>query len=118
MSIFNRAEQIAADIKHTATEVLTKIFGADAVAKFESDIEAIFRADVLAIFEDAVTAAESLVIPGAEGAPGTPATGEQKRAAAFSQLVKDLESKGVSLGESVINLGIELVVGLLKSKTA
>src|SRR5208282_1118975 len=79
MSIFNRAEQIAADIKHTATEVLTKIFGADAVAKFESDIEAIFRADVLAIFEDAVTAAESLVIPGAEGAPGTPATGEQKR---------------------------------------
>jgi hypothetical protein len=117
MSFFSRAEQISAEVKESATELLTKIFGADAVSGFETEIETIFRSDVIVLFEDAVTAADSLIIPGTDGEAGTPATGTQKRDAAFAQLAKDLESKGISLGESVVNLGIELVVGLLKAKT-
>lgn len=111
MSIFSKAEQIAKDIKESATEILTKIFGANALAAFESNIETIFRSDVIVIFEDAITAADSLMIE------GQPATGAQKRAAAFEQLGKDLASKGIQLAESAINLGIEMVVGLVKAKT-
>jgi hypothetical protein len=40
-----------------------------------------------------------------------------KRNAAFAQIAKDLEAKGIDLAHNVINLGIELVVGFLKAKT-
>ncbi len=58
------------------------------------------------IFVDAITAAQSL----------TTGTGQDKRDAAFAQIDKDLKAKGVGLGTSAINMGIELVVNLLKAK--
>jgi len=110
MTFFSRVEAIGEKIKETATELLTKIFGAANVQAFEKQVETIFQQDVIVIFQDAVTAAESLQLG------GVAATGAQKRDAAFSQIAKDLETKGLSLGTSVINLGIEMVVNLLQSK--
>jgi Bacteriophage holin of superfamily 6 (Holin_LLH) len=91
---------------------LVKIFGQQALDQVESQIKTIFEDDVLAIFTDAIAAAETLQVGGAA------ASSADKRAAAFAQIVSDLKSKGISLAESVVNLGIELVVNLLKSKTA
>ena len=55
---------------------------------------------------DAINAAETLQASGAD-----------KRQAAFNQISSDLKGKGIGLEQSAINLGIELVVGLLKAKT-
>jgi hypothetical protein len=90
---------------------LVKVFGQSALSNVESQIKTILSDDVRVIFIDAVQAAETLEV--GTGA----ASGDAKRAAAFAQISGDLKSKGITLGESVINLGIELVVGLLKSKT-
>ena len=87
---------------------LVKIFGSPAIAALESQIKAIFSADLLVIFTDGVNFAETL-------GPGL--SNEQKRAAAFGQITTDLKTKGISLAESTINLGIELVVGLVKAKS-
>ncbi len=84
---------------------LVKVFGQTAIDKVEADMKTIFRDDVRVIFTDAITAAESL------------ASGPDKRAAAFAQIVKDLATKGVELSTHAINMGIELIVGLLRAKT-
>lgn len=111
MSIFSKAEQVAAGILHSATEFLTKIFGQAALDHFEAEIKTIFEQDTIVIFQDAIAAAESLTVD------GQAATGAQKRDSAFAQILKDLEASGKGLGTNAINLGIEMVVGLLKAKT-
>lgn len=88
---------------------LSKVFGSQAVSKFEAQAEAVFQADVLKIFTDAVTAVSGLTIS------GQPATGAQKRDAAFSAITADLKAIGKTLENNVINFGIEYVVGLMKS---
>lgn len=96
--------------KHLGTEIhdaLVALFGQSALDKEEAVIKTILTEDVRVIFIDAVNAADTLVV----------GSGADKRAAAFAQIVKDLEAKGIALGTSAINLGIELVVGLLKAKT-
>lgn len=90
---------------------LVAIFGQSALDTVESQIKIVLKDDVRAIFIDAIEAAETLQVG------GTDADGSAKRAAAFNQIVTDLKTKGISLAENVINLGIELVVGLLKSKS-
>lgn len=84
---------------------LLKIFGPTAIANVEAQIKLLFEEDMQAVFMAAINAAESL-----------PA-GSDKRAAAFAQIVSVLETKGVALGKSLINLGIELFVNLLHQKT-
>jgi rhamnose utilization protein RhaD (predicted bifunctional aldolase and dehydrogenase) len=111
MSIFSKVEQVAEKVAHSAYGFLVKLFGQTAIDKFDQDVKAIFQEDVMVIFQDAIVAAESLQMD------GSPATSEQKRAAAFSQIAKDLSAKGIALADHVINLGIELVVGLIRAKT-
>jgi len=89
---------------------LVKIFGQSAIDSVEAEIKTIFTSDVQVIFTDSINAAESLQ----EG--GVPATGAQKQAAAFTQITNDLKSNGISLGQSAVNMGIELCVNLLKAK--
>ena len=111
MGLFSKVEQVAEGIAHSAHGILVKVFGQDALTKFEDDVKVLFQEDVIVIFQDAIVAAESLQDA------GSPADGQMKREAAFEQILKDLEAKGISLAHNVINLGIELVVGLLKAKT-
>lgn len=89
---------------------LVTVFGQSALDNVEGQIRTILSDDVRVIFVDAINAAETLQVGGAA------ASGADKRNAAFTQIETDLTSKGISLGQSAINLGIELVVGLLKSK--
>jgi hypothetical protein len=113
-NIFSKFAAIAEGIEHSAHGLLVKIFGESALAAVENDLKTIFQEDVLAIFQDAIVAAESLKQP--EG--GVLATNSEKRSAAFLKIAEDLKTKGISLAEHTINLGIELVVGLVKSKTS
>lgn len=95
--------------KHLGTEIhdaLLALFGKDAMDAVEQDIKLILRADVRAIFIDAIEAANTLT-----------GTGADKRAAAFAKILTDLKTQGIALAQHSINLGIELVVGLLKAKT-
>jgi hypothetical protein len=111
MSIFSKVEVVAENVLHSANGILVKIFGQTAMTQFEDSIKVIFQDDVIVIFQDAIVAAESLEDGGA------PASGALKQSAAFAQIAKDLETKGISLAKNVINLGIEMVVGLLRAKT-
>ena len=113
-SIFSKFTAIAEGIEHSAHGLLVKIFGQSALDAVENDLKTIFQEDVLAVFQDAIVAAESLQQP--EG--GVAASSAEKRSAAFVKIAEDLKAKGISLAQHTINLGIELVVGLVKSKTA
>lgn len=95
--------------KHLGTSIhdaLVKIFGQNALDNVEAQIKTILTDDVRVIFVDAITAAQSLAV----------GSGADKRNAAFNQITNDLQAKGVSLGTAAVNLGIELVVNLLKAK--
>lgn len=109
-TIFSKAVAMVENVAHSAHNILVKVFGADAVSAVESDLSVIFREDVLTIFSDAISAAESLQVD------GQPASGDQRRTAAFGKIAEDLKTAGVSLADHTINLGIELVVGFLKNK--
>lgn len=100
--------------KHLGKKIhdgLVAIFGQDALDKVEDQIKTILTDDVRIIFIDAITLAGTLKVG------GSPASNSAKREAAFDQISQDLQKNGISLADSVINLGIELVLGLLKSKT-
>lgn len=86
---------------------LVALFGQSALDKVDADIKVILADDVRAIFVDAITAANTLAV----------GTGADKRAQAFAQIVTDLKAQGIALADHSVNLGIELVVGLLKAKT-
>jgi len=96
--------------QHLGSEIhsaLVALFGQPALDAVEQKFKIILTDDVRAIFIDAINAADDLTV----------GTGADKRAAAFTQIEADLKTKGVALGTSGINLGIELIVGLLKAKT-
>ena len=86
---------------------LVAVFGQSAIDAVEAQIKTILTGDMQVLFTDAVTAASSLAN----------ATGTQKHDAAFAQISTDLKSQGKTLETSVINMGIELVVNLLKAKS-
>ena len=92
-------------IGHGIHVALVAIFGQNALDKVEADIKKVLSDDIRPIFIDAITLVSSLQIPGVD-----------KRKQAFATIVADLAKAGKSLETSVINLGIELVVGLLKAK--
>lgn len=106
-NIFSKVGNFFKTIGHAAYAVLVKVFGQTAVDQVEQDLEVILREDVITIFADAITAAEALQA----------GTSADKKAAAFAQITKDLKAQGIDLLDRSINLGIELVVGLIKSKT-
>lgn len=89
---------------------LVAIFGQSAIDNLEAQIKTILSDDARTIFIDAINAAQSLMVG------GVAATGTQKRDAAFTQISADLKAKGIGLATNAVNLGIELVVGLLKAK--
>lgn len=102
-------ESVGSFFKHLGAKIhdgLVKLFGQSALDNVEAQIKTILTDDVQVIFVDAINAAQSLNVSGAD-----------KRTAAFNQITTDLKGQGVSLESSAINLGIELIVGLLKSKT-
>lgn len=84
---------------------LVKVFGSDALTAAENDVKTILRADTYQFFVDAVNLAETLP------------QGTDKRAAAYAQITADLAKEGIQMEKSLVNLGIELVVDLLKRKT-
>lgn len=89
---------------------LVAVFGQSALDQVEAQIKQILADDVRVIFLDAITAAKTLLVG------GSPASNQEKRDAAYGQIVSDLKGKGISLEESAINLGIELCYNLLKAK--
>lgn len=92
-------------IGHGIHAALVAIFGQSAIDKVEADLKKVLSDEFRPIFLDAVTAVQSLSVPGAE-----------KRIAAFAKIAADLATAGKSLESHVINMGIELTVGLLKAK--
>lgn len=110
MSIEQDFSNIGSFFKHFGSAIhsaLVKVFGQPAMDAVEQTLKTILADDVRVIFEDAINAADTLTV----------GTGADKRAAAFAQISKDLAAKGIALGTSAINLGIELIVGLVKAKT-
>jgi hypothetical protein len=91
---------------------LCSIFGKTAIDAVDAEIKTILQADVRVIFQDAITAAESLQID------GTAASGAQKQSAAFAQITTDLKTQGKSFTSSMVNFGIELVLGLIRGQAA
>ncbi len=99
--------------KHLGEKIhsaLVAMFGQDALDKVETELKTVLSDSVRVIFVDAIQAAESLT------AGGAPASGSQKRDAAFQKITSDLKGQGIVLEQNIVNLGIELVVGLLKAK--
>jgi hypothetical protein len=84
---------------------LAKVFGQPALDTFTATIKAILTDDTRVIFEDAINAAEAVG-----------GSGPSKRAAAFAKIETDLVAQGIALSHAAINLGIEMVVNLLKAK--
>lgn len=92
-------------IGHAIHAALVAIFGQPAIDKVEADIQKLLGDDFRPIFIDAINWASTLT-----------GTGTEKRAQAFDKIVADLKAVGKTLPTAVINLGIELVVNLLKAK--
>lgn len=110
----SKLQDIGNFFKHLGGKIhdaLVAIFGQSALDSVEAQIKTILTDDTREIFVDAIKLASTLKVGGAD------ASGSAKRAAAFDQISTDLQKNGVSLADSVINLGIELVLGLLKAKT-
>lgn len=98
-------ESIWHAITHGVHEVLVKIFGQAAMDKVDADVKKVLSDGIRPIFIDAIEAVSSLSAPGTE-----------KRVKAFEKITTDLVAAGHNLETSVINMGIELVVNLLKAK--
>lgn len=84
-----------------------KIFGQKAASDFAHASLSLLKSASGKIVLDAVEAVQTLSADGAG-----------KRAAAFSKIVADFEGQGISVGNSEINLLIELAVGALKGTIA
>lgn len=84
---------------------IVSIFTQPAIQKVEADIEKLLGDELRPVFVDAINWAGTLT-----------GTGSEKRAEAFGKIVSDLAAAGKTLPTAVINLGIELVVNLLKAK--
>lgn len=93
-------------VTHSVHEFLVRIFGQSALDKVDADVKQVLSDDFLPIFKEAIEEAGKL-----------PGEGADKRTAAFQKIVAELAAAGKSLPMQVVNLGIELVYGLLKAKS-
>lgn len=108
MSIGGLFGKVEGFFKGAAVEVSTvfiRLFGKAAATQFGQSALALLKTAEGKIAVDAVQAVESLS-PTADA--GT------KKAAAFSKIATDLKAQGLTVGDSIINMLIELAVGLLK----
>jgi hypothetical protein len=103
MSLFSKIASFVHTAAVKVSDVFVKIFGADAARKFAQGSLALLKTAEGKIVLDAVEAAETLSTDGAG-----------KRAAAFEKIGSDFKSQGISVGDSVVNMLIELAVQYLK----
>ena len=88
-------------------EILVSLFGQPALDKVDTDVKKLLSDDFRPIFLEAIQAVAAY-----------PGSGPDKRGLAFSKIADELKAQGKALPEQLINLGIELVLGLVKAKTA
>lgn len=94
-----------AEVKVSA--VFVKLFGQDASHQFAQAALALLKTAAGKIVLDAVEAANTLNVDGAG-----------KRKAAFNQIGADFKAQGITVGESILNLLIELAVQAAKESIA
>jgi hypothetical protein len=103
MSLFSKI----ANFFHTAavkvSDAFIAVFGKDAAEKFAQGALSLLKSAEGKIVLDAVEAVQTLSTDGAG-----------KRAAAFEKILADFKTQGISVGESVINMLIELAVQYLQ----
>lgn len=87
-------------------EILVSLFGQPALDKVDADVKKVLSDDFRPIFIEVIGALEAAPMQGAD-----------KRKEAFGKITDELKVQGKALPNQLINLGIELVVGLLKAKT-
>ena len=108
MSATSTVTKVKNFFEHLDTAIhagLAKVFGQPALDTVTSTLKTLLSDDVRVIFEDAINAAEAVG-----------GSGPSKRDAAFAKIETDLLAQGITLTHTAINLGIELVVNLLKAK--
>jgi hypothetical protein len=93
--------------KVAVSAVFVKLFGQQAASDFAHASLALLKTAAGKIVLDAVDAAQTLSTDGAG-----------KRAAAFANILADFKGQGISVGNSEINLLVELAVSALKGTIA
>lgn len=112
MTFTDFLHKVSGFVKHSAivvSDVFTKLVGHDKAVAFGHASLDMLKSDLGAITVDAVKAVETLD-------PNVP--GDQKKAAAFAQIVSTAKAKGLETSNSIISLLIELAVGVLKGHYA
>jgi hypothetical protein len=99
MSLLSKLESFVHTAEVKVSDVFVKIFGKDASQKFAQGALSLLKTAEGKIVLDAVQAVSTLETDGAG-----------KRAAAFSRIGTDFKAQGISVGESVINMLVELAV--------
>lgn len=103
MSLFGWFKSAAIKVSH----VFVAIFGSDAAKKFGEAAYAMLQTELGKIVQDAVVATASLKL----------GAGEDARKAAFTQVVTQAKSSGISVSTSLVNLLIEMAVQKIKGVT-
>lgn len=89
-------------VEVTVSELFVKLFGADAAHNFAAAAESLIKTDLGKIAMVAVTEASAL------------AAGTDKKAVAFSKIVSSAKAAGYEVGDSIVNLLIEVCVQKVK----
>ena len=107
MSLFDKIKNFFHTAAVKVDAAFVKVFGKDAAEHFAQGALAVLKSAEGKIVLDAVQAVETLAVDGAS-----------KRAAAFEQILADFKTQGYQVGESLINMLIELAVQYLKGTIA
>lgn len=96
---------------HTAavkvSDVFVAVFGKDVAEKFAQGALSMLKTAEGKIVLDAVEAVSTLTTDGAG-----------KRAAAFEKILADFKTQGITVGESLVNMLIEIAVQFLQGSIA
>lgn len=106
-SLFSKIAHFIHTAKVKVSEVFVKLFGQDASEKFAQASLAMLKTAEGKIVLDAVEAVQSLATDGAG-----------KRAAAFEKILAEFKTQGYEVGESVVNLLVEMAVQYLRGAIA
>lgn len=107
MSLFKKIENFIHTAAVKVSDAFVKVFGKDASEKFAQGALSLLKTAEGKIVLDAVEAVQTLSTDGAG-----------KRSAAFEKILADFKTQGISVGESVINMLIELAVQFLQGSIA
>ena len=103
MSLWSKIENFVHGAEVKVSTVFVTLFGQKAATDFAHASVSLLKTAAGKIVLDAVEAVQTLSTDGAG-----------KRAAAFAKIGADFQTQGLSVGNSEINLLIELAVGALK----